>query len=109
MATTLIALGLATGYLINKRASISEVIDTQVAEYDNAAKPEDTGASTGEIKQAHKRLDDVRFGDFNESFTLSERDGIVRAAQDARMQVAEYEHSNSQLRIEGVHLTTFAS
>ena len=104
MATTLIALGLAAGYLINKRTHISEVIETQVAEYEHSAKPETTGATTGEIKQAYKRLDDVRFGDFNEGFSLPQRDQIVRAAQDARMQVAEYEQSNSALRIEGVHM-----
>lgn len=103
--SALLALGLATGYVINKNLSLKQKIleVTEDEEREQARVHTEGGSSYSEIRSAKKRIDN--YADMNENLPLSEKKRLAKGAHEISDAVHAYDSAaEAGGPIEGVHL-----
>ena len=104
MSAWVIALGLAAGYLMQKRMQVANRLEEATKQFNQAAEP-DTLPSE-EIRAVQRAIpDSERFDALNmQDLTRQQVDELAAARQAAATKVVQYENSQGLPPIEGVYL-----
>ena len=104
-ALPIVALSVATAYLVHKQARVQGTIDSLAAEFNSAAKPDESGgATTAEIRNAWKNIESTRYSDMAEHLTQPEKNSLEAGQLSAWKEVQTYDAAQGSFRIEGVPL-----
>ena len=93
MSAWIIGLGVAAGYLVNKNLSIKSAVEQSAARYEGGAEGTTGGATSAEVRNAWKRTDHVKYGDFNTDLPKKQMDQLDAAAQRAASEVEQFDGS----------------
>jgi hypothetical protein len=104
MSAWVIGLGLAAGYLINKKMAIVSQLETSTTEFNSAAKPATGGVTTAEVRSAWKRTDHVKYGDMNSDLPRKQMDELVAGEEKAASAVEQFDQGQQTPHIQGVML-----
>lgn len=104
MSAWVIGLGLAAGYLINKKMAIVGQLEKSAAEHYSGVKPATDGVTSAEVRSAWKRTDHVKYGDMNMDLSKKEMDVLVSGEERAASLVEDFDRAGQTPQIEGVLL-----
>lgn len=104
-----IGLGIAAGYLVQKKITMQNRLEEAVTEFQSAARPDDKPVGSGQVRQIQRLVPDSdRFQDMN-LHDLSKEDvrDLEKRQMDAAREVAQWESQvlNQSPPIEGVYMT----
>lgn len=104
-ALPIVALSLATAYLVHKQMRVQGTIDNLTNEWNSAAKPDDSGnATSAEIRDAWKNIDSTKYSDMAEYLTKPQRNELEAGQLAAVREVRSYDDGPASLTIVGVPL-----
>jgi hypothetical protein len=104
MSAWVIGLGLAAGYLINKKMAIVSQLETAATEFNSAVGPATEGVTTAEVRSAWKRTDHVKYGDMNSDLPRKQMDVLSAGEERAASAVEQFDQGGSTPQILGVML-----
>jgi hypothetical protein len=104
MSAWVIALGLASGYLMQKRLQVASRLEEATKQFNEAAEPDNLPSE--EIRAVQRTVpDSEKYEGLNmQDLTRYQVDGLVGARQAAATAVVQYENAQGLPPIEGVYL-----
>ena len=102
-----IGLGLSAGYLMSKKAQLTNQLEKAEKEFNEAAEPADDGLRSDEIREVQRRVpDSERYLDMNlQDLSRADVQQLAKARDEAAQGVVQYEAGVGVYPIEGVYLS----